>query len=161
MESLLTGVADFLLRQSWQIAVVFVFVAVVCWGLRKSNAHGRYWLWLIVLAKCLVPGLILVPLTVLPEKAERPKSPPSVTAAVAQFAPSDPIAVEPPEAFQEPTPAIVPTDAVPPALAMPFTKEIWFVKAAEAPAAISSWPVLVALFPMAVARPVIAPPLKL
>ena len=61
----LTTVADYLMRQSWQIAAVFVLVAVVCWGLRKKNAHWRYLLWLVVLVKCLAPAPINVPLAVL------------------------------------------------------------------------------------------------
>ena len=56
MESLLTAVADYLMRQSVQIAAVFLLVAVVCWGLRKTSAHWRYLMWLIVLAKCLSPA---------------------------------------------------------------------------------------------------------
>ena len=40
MESLLTAVADYLMRQSVQIAAVFLLVAVVCWGLRKTSAIG-------------------------------------------------------------------------------------------------------------------------
>ncbi len=70
MASLLTAVADFLMRQSLQIAAVFLLVAVVCWGLRKTSAHWRYLLWLVVLAKCLAPGLISVPLPVLPPTTE-------------------------------------------------------------------------------------------
>jgi beta-lactamase regulating signal transducer with metallopeptidase domain len=73
MKPLLTTVADYLLSQSWQIAAVFVLVAVACWGLRKASAHWRYWLWLVVLAKCLVPAVISVPLPVLPQKAEVPQ----------------------------------------------------------------------------------------
>lgn len=70
MVPFLTTVADYLVRQSWQIAAVFVLVAVVCWGLRQKSAHWRYLLWLVVLAKCLVPAPMSVPLAVLPPARE-------------------------------------------------------------------------------------------
>ncbi|MBP7049852.1 MAG: M48 family metalloprotease [Phycisphaerae bacterium] len=41
-------------------------VAVLTFALRRRSAHVRYLLWLIVLAKCLVPPLYVVPLYVLP-----------------------------------------------------------------------------------------------
>lgn len=68
MGPLLNSVADYLVCQSWQIPAVFALVAAACWGLRKASADWRYLLWLVVLAKCLVPGLISVPLAVLPPK---------------------------------------------------------------------------------------------
>ena len=49
MENTLNQIANYLLNQSWQIAAVFAAVAVACWILRKSSAHWRYLLWLIVL----------------------------------------------------------------------------------------------------------------
>src|SRR5208283_541627 len=66
MVPFLTTVADYLMRQSWQITAVFVLVAVACWGLRKKNAHWRHLLWLVVLLKCLIPAPINVPLAILP-----------------------------------------------------------------------------------------------
>ena len=36
MESLLTAGADYLVWQSWQVAVVFVLVAAACCGLQKA-----------------------------------------------------------------------------------------------------------------------------
>jgi beta-lactamase regulating signal transducer with metallopeptidase domain len=69
MVSFLTTVADHLVQQSWQIAAVFVLVALACWGLRKQSAHWRYLLWLVVLAKCLAPAPISVPLAILPPPA--------------------------------------------------------------------------------------------
>ena len=66
MVSILTTVTDYLVSQSWQLLVVFVLVAAACWGLRKASAHWRYLLWLVVLAKCLTPAPISVPLAVLP-----------------------------------------------------------------------------------------------
>jgi len=76
MEPLLTTVADYLACQSWQILAVFAMVAAACWGLRKASAHWRYLLWLVVLAKCLAPGVISVPVAVLPQKAESQQASP-------------------------------------------------------------------------------------
>ncbi len=70
-----TGVASFLVRQSWQIAAVFVVVAAACWMLRRSSAHWRYLLWLVVLGKCLVPPLVIVPLALLPGQAPSAEAP--------------------------------------------------------------------------------------
>jgi len=72
METYLTQVADYLVRQSWQIAVLVVIVAAATFALRNKSAHVRYLLWLIVLAKCLAPPLLEVPVAVLPEKAPAP-----------------------------------------------------------------------------------------
>ncbi|UCG57479.1 MAG: hypothetical protein JSU70_21760 [Phycisphaerales bacterium] len=66
MTSILIRITDYLLMQSWQIAVLSALVAVVCLLLRSANAHVRYLLWLIVLGKCLVPPLLTVPLAILP-----------------------------------------------------------------------------------------------
>lgn len=67
METWLMRIADYLLAQSWQIAVLTVAVALASFGLRNRSAHVRYLLWLIVLAKALVPPLYSVPLAVLPQ----------------------------------------------------------------------------------------------
>lgn len=57
---------EYLLAQSWQIAVLVVMVALLSWVLRNRSAHIRYLLWLVVLAKCLVPPALEVPVAVLP-----------------------------------------------------------------------------------------------
>lgn len=66
MEHALTEIAEYLLHQSWQIAAIFVLAAAACWTLRKASAHWRYLLWLVVLAKCLTPPLVTLPVPVLP-----------------------------------------------------------------------------------------------
>ncbi len=66
MEPWLIRRADYLLAQSWQIAVLIIAVALASLLLRNHSAHIRYLLWLIVLAKCLVPPLYSVPVAVLP-----------------------------------------------------------------------------------------------
>jgi len=68
METYLIQITDYLLRQSWQIAVLVLVVAAATFVLRNKSAHVRYLLWLIVLAKCLVPPLLEVPVAVLPER---------------------------------------------------------------------------------------------
>ena len=47
MESLLTTIADYLWRQSWQIALLVVAVGLASWTLRNRSAHVRYLLWLL------------------------------------------------------------------------------------------------------------------
>ena len=54
MELWLIRRADYLLAQSWQIAVLTIAVALASLLLRNRSAHVRYLLWLIVLAKALV-----------------------------------------------------------------------------------------------------------
>ncbi|MHC4509868.1 MAG: M56 family metallopeptidase, partial [Planctomycetota bacterium] len=61
-------IADYLLAQSWQIAFLVAAVAAATLLLKNRSAHVRYLLWLIVLAKCLVPPFLTVPLAVLPEQ---------------------------------------------------------------------------------------------
>ena len=68
METYLTRVTDYLLTQSLQIALLVVVIAAVSLVLRNKSAHVRYLLWLIVLAKCLVPPLLTVPLAILPQE---------------------------------------------------------------------------------------------
>ena len=66
MDAYLNEVVRYLLGQSWQIAVLVAGVAAVTFVLRNRSAHVRYLLWMIVLAKCLVPPLYAVPLRLLP-----------------------------------------------------------------------------------------------
>jgi beta-lactamase regulating signal transducer with metallopeptidase domain len=84
METLPQILTSYLLTQSWQIAVVFILVAIACWLLRNASAHWRYLLWCVVLAKCLAPPLLQIPLAVLP-----PDSPPPPQAV---YLPSEPVA---------------------------------------------------------------------
>jgi ankyrin repeat protein/beta-lactamase regulating signal transducer with metallopeptidase domain len=67
MEDYLTQITNYLLTQSWQIAFLVVVIAGVNLVLKNKSAHVRYLLWLIVLAKCLIPPLVNVPLAVLPQ----------------------------------------------------------------------------------------------
>ena len=86
METYLTQITNYLLTQSWQIAILVVVISAATFALRNKNAHVRYLLWLIILAKCLVPPLLTVPLAVLPQDKpvpapilERPVAPEAVS----------------------------------------------------------------------------------
>jgi beta-lactamase regulating signal transducer with metallopeptidase domain len=67
MESYLNQITNYLLTQSWQIAVLVVVIAAANLALKNKSAHIRYLLWLIILAKCLVPPFITIPLALLPQ----------------------------------------------------------------------------------------------
>jgi len=71
MDSLLRHVQRVLVVQSWQIALLTLVIAFAAYLLRHRSAHVRYLLWLVVLAKCVVPPVYTVPLRVLPH--ERPR----------------------------------------------------------------------------------------
>jgi len=69
MDTYANQVTNYLLTQSWQIALLAVIVGLITFALRNRSAHMRYLLWLIVLAKCLVPPMYSVPVAVLPERS--------------------------------------------------------------------------------------------
>jgi len=69
----LNGIVRYLVAQSWQIAALTLAVALAAWALRRRTAHIRYLLWLIVLARCLMPPVWAVPLRVLPERTTSPE----------------------------------------------------------------------------------------
>ncbi len=64
----LAGITDYLITQSLQIAILVVVIATVSFALRNRSAHIRYLLWIVVIAKCLVPPLHVIPLAILPEE---------------------------------------------------------------------------------------------
>ena len=68
MESSLTQITNYLLTQSWQIAVLTLVIALISFLLKNKSAHIRYLLWMIVLAKCIVPPFYNIPLAILPEE---------------------------------------------------------------------------------------------
>jgi len=72
MNAYANHVVSYLLAQSWQIAILAAIVGLISFALRNRSAHLRYLLWLIVLAKCLVPPFLTVPLAVLPERDSSP-----------------------------------------------------------------------------------------
>ncbi len=104
MDTYLNEVVRYLTAQSWQIAVLTVAVAAANFALRRHSAHVRYLLWLIVLAKCLVPPLYVVPLPVLPQTVPRALPMPSQAmeelGIPSDLAPSIPRAVSLPPATE-------------------------------------------------------------
>ena len=67
MDNYFNQITDYLKTQSLQIAVLVVVIAAITLVLKNKSAHVRYLLWLVVLAKCLVPPFLTVPLAILPE----------------------------------------------------------------------------------------------
>jgi len=90
MHAYANAVSRHLFVQSWQIALLVLVVGVISYALRHRSAHVRYLLWLIVLAKCLVPPIYSVPVAVLPEN--------STEDWLAQFMPADLSAMPAPDA---------------------------------------------------------------
>ncbi|MBW8017030.1 MAG: hypothetical protein FVQ82_12665 [Planctomycetes bacterium] len=68
MDIMFGAVADYLIDQSLQIAVLFGVVGLLCFLLRRASSHVRYLLWGLVIAKCIFPSVMKVSLAVLPEK---------------------------------------------------------------------------------------------
>lgn len=62
----MSEIIRYVVAQSWQIALLTAAVATVTFALRRRGAHVRYLLWLVVVAKCLLPPLHAVPLRILP-----------------------------------------------------------------------------------------------
>jgi len=67
----LNTAAGFLVVQSLQIAFVFLLAFASSWLLRNASAHWRYLLWLVVVAKCLTPPIVSLPLALLPAEINR------------------------------------------------------------------------------------------
>jgi ankyrin repeat protein/beta-lactamase regulating signal transducer with metallopeptidase domain len=103
-----TRVIDYLLAQSWQIALLAAIVGIASFGLRNRSAHVRYLLWLIVLAKCLLPPYVTIPIAVLPEKPPANPMPPLVIREVPIYreAPTYRAAATVPDGPAEPSVAI-------------------------------------------------------
>jgi len=72
MNAYASHMVSYLFAQSWQIALLAGMAGLISWALRNRSAHLRYLLWLIILAKCLVPPFLTVPLAVLPERSASP-----------------------------------------------------------------------------------------
>jgi beta-lactamase regulating signal transducer with metallopeptidase domain/Leucine-rich repeat (LRR) protein len=99
MESLLTQIANYLLAQSWQIAILTIVIAFISLILKNKNAHIRYLLWMIVLAKCLIPPLYTISIAILPEKeiTAFTQTPPVMETVTYQYNAADIAAAESPE----------------------------------------------------------------
>ncbi len=114
METYFTQITDYLLTQSWQIAVLVAVIAAATFALKSRSAHVRYLLWLIVLAKCLVPPLLTVPLVVLPaEQLSEPIPVPPTRAPAVAFEEADvPVARAPASLRSLAAVAVMPERAV-------------------------------------------------
>lgn len=108
MENILVQITNYLLAQSRQIVVLVVVIAAVSLALKNKSAHIRYLLWLIVLAKCLVPPLLTIPLAILPQEQIQksistvPVETPAITAEAIDITATEP-AVLSSAAVTEPT----------------------------------------------------------
>jgi prepilin-type processing-associated H-X9-DG protein len=110
MDTLPVQLTRYLWDQSWQIAVLTVLVAGASFLLRRRSAHLRHLLWLVVLAKCLVPPLVSVSVPLLPATAAT-----TVVPGTFAEAPGLPMVSEPMAMGQEgPEPLSAPADAPPP-----------------------------------------------
>ena len=67
MGNILTQITDYLLTQSWQIAMLVLVIAAVSLSLKNRSSHIRYLLWVVILGKCLLPSLVTIHLAILPE----------------------------------------------------------------------------------------------
>jgi len=67
MNSFTNQITNYLWNQSWQIVLLVLIIAAVTYMLKNKNAHIRYLLWLILVAKCICPPLLTIPLPVLPQ----------------------------------------------------------------------------------------------
>ena len=106
MERFLTGAARYVVQQSWQIAALFAVVALTCLMLRKASAHWRHLLWVVVLAKCIAPPLLAVPLPLLPAGARgRQAARPSPSAPTEAAQPPVSVSVGPASASGQTTSA--------------------------------------------------------
>jgi len=133
MEQWLIRIVNYLLAQSWQIAVLTLAVALATFALRNRSAHVRYLLWLIVLAKALVPPLYSVPLAVLPEE-QLPtmlSMPPTAERGAAEYRIPEPAVTESPRPVAPASQAASSSLAVPTKSAKHDTRAwlavVWFV----------------------------------
>ena len=86
----MSWISEYLLQQSLQISVLFAAVLLATWLLRNASAHWRYSLWLLVVAKCLVPAYFCLQLAVWPASvAEVPETPTSSAATETLLATHD------------------------------------------------------------------------
>lgn len=67
MDKAMIQITGCLWSQSWQIALLVAAVTVATWALRGRSAHVRYLLWLLVVAKCVVPPLFGIAVPILPQ----------------------------------------------------------------------------------------------
>ncbi len=91
MNTILNQLSEYLWLQSWQVDLFIGVAFILCRALRHKSAHLRYMVWLVVLAKCLVPPIFHVPVALLPAEAMVQSEP---TRGMVDF---DPAALSAPE----------------------------------------------------------------
>ena len=89
MNSLLIQTSEYIKQQSWHISILICTAMVLCWLLRHKSAHLRYMIWLIVLAKCLVPPVINITVALLPAETVTE----SVVSNTTEFTPAKPTVI--------------------------------------------------------------------
>jgi len=104
MDVYLNEIVRYLVAQSWQIATLTLAVALAAWALRHRTAHIRYLLWLLVLAKCLVPPFYAVPLKILPQTTAPARAPAPSSVAPVEVQPATDGAKPMPPLEQNPEP---------------------------------------------------------
>ncbi len=67
MGNILTQITDYLMTQSWHIAMLALVIGAVSLLLKNRSSHIRYLLWVVILGKCLLPSLVTIPLAILPQ----------------------------------------------------------------------------------------------
>nr|NIP22227.1 hypothetical protein [Phycisphaerae bacterium]NIP50393.1 hypothetical protein [Phycisphaerae bacterium]NIS49509.1 hypothetical protein [Phycisphaerae bacterium]NIU07279.1 hypothetical protein [Phycisphaerae bacterium]NIU54839.1 hypothetical protein [Phycisphaerae bacterium] len=70
METIFIQITNYLMALSWQIGVLVIVIAALTLLLKNKSAHIRYLLWLVVLAKCLIPPLFTIALPILPQEKQ-------------------------------------------------------------------------------------------
>ncbi len=109
MEDFLNQMVTHLIDQSLQVAILVVIVAAATFVLRKRSAHVRYLLWLVILAKCLVPPMVSVDV-------------PIMQALPAQEVPVSSSAEAPVAVAEAPVEAVSVSQAVPVKIPVPQSK---------------------------------------
>ena len=101
MDKAMIQMVDHLWSQSWQIALLVAAVATINRAMHRRSAHARYLLWLLVVAKCLVPPMFAVSVPILPQEKRPaffmpPALPDEVSAAIAASDIAETAIVQPP-----------------------------------------------------------------
>ena len=83
MASTRDAIADYLVLQCWQIVAVFIVVFAGSILLQKASDQWRYLLWLVVVARCVMPPLLSLPIALL-QDVSKLRSPSPVSCASRQ-----------------------------------------------------------------------------
>jgi len=85
MDNAMIQIAGYLWNQSGQIALLVAVVAIFSRVLHHRSAHVRYLLWLLVVAKCLVPPFFGIAVPILPQQEQATATlPPEASAGIGE-----------------------------------------------------------------------------